>query len=138
MFATQLGSASGVTAGSPPKTFQRRELGWCLGVSQAFFKTRWLMADAREEIRDVLDKKLDAALVNQLFENVLAIEKTARGWCPNCKKQVQTTIPDAKAVVSALNELLVQAKGRPGTSESGEDRSVVFENKVVLVSDGEA
>lgn len=100
---------------------------------------RGRMANAREDARTAIDKllddKIDAELLDTLFENVLSIEKQTRGWCPSCKKSVNVTVPDAKAVVSALNELLIQAKGRPGQSEQAEDRSVVFTNKVVLVSD---
>lgn len=89
--------------------------------------------DAREAIRKALDSKFDAELVNQLLENVLAIEKQARGWCPNCKKSVVVSVQDAKAVVSALNDLLIQAKGRPAQAEVEERAGFEFVNKVVLI-----
>ena len=93
--------------------------------------------DARQAIDKMLDSKIDEDLLNTLFENVLSLEKSARGWCPSCKKAVNVTINDAKAVVSALNELLVQAKGRPAQSEEESKQSFSFVNKVVLVADGD-
>ena len=93
--------------------------------------------DARAAIDKMLDNKIDEDLLNTLFENVLSLEKSARGWCPSCKKAVNVTINDAKAVVSALNELLVQAKGRPAQSEGEEKQGFEFVNKVILV-EGEA
>ena len=92
--------------------------------------------DARTAIDKVLDNKIDEDLLNTLFENVLSLEKSARGWCPSCKKAVNVTINDAKAVVSALNELLVQAKGRPGQAEQEQEKSIVFENRIFFGLEG--
>ena len=91
--------------------------------------------DARSAIERLLDNKVDDDLLDTLFENILSIEKSARGWCPSCNRAVQVSIPDAKAVVSALNELLTQAKGRPGQAEVEQEKSFSFVNKVVLVAD---
>ena len=68
--------------------------------------------DARGRIEEALDGLLDKETLAVLLTEVLAIKKQARGWCPNCKKAVQVDIPDSKAVVSAMGELLTQAKGR--------------------------
>jgi len=67
-----------------------------------------------------LDGLLDNATLNALLAEVLAITKVGRGWCSDCKKAVMVEVPDAKAVVSAMSELLVQAKGRPGPEADNE------------------
>jgi hypothetical protein len=72
--------------------------------------------DARSRIEEVLDGLSDKATLDVRLKEALAVTKQARGWCPNCKKAVQVSIPDSKAVVTAMSELLVQAKGRPGTA----------------------
>ena len=86
-------------------------------------------------VADALAEKLTPEQISMLIENVLAITKKARGWCPKCKGQVWVDIPDAKAVTGSLNDLMIQAFGRPGQAEVEQDRSFVFENKVVLVAD---
>ena len=75
--------------------------------------------------RRPLDGLLGRETLNVLLKEVLAISKGARGWCGSCKKGVQVEIPDAKAVVSAMSELLVQAKGRPGPEADHEEQTVV-------------
>ena len=84
--------------------------------------------DARGRIEEALDGVLDRETLDVLLKEVLAVTKHARGWCPNCKKQVHVEIPDSKAVVSAMGELLTQAKGRPGpeSSEDGQRVTVFF------------
>jgi hypothetical protein len=94
-----------------------------------------IAGDARAAIERALDSRIDDELLNRLFENVLMIEKTARGFCATCGRTVQVTVPDSKAVVSALTDLLVQAKGRPGQAEGGEEeRHLSFINEIVLHS----
>jgi len=80
-----------------------------------------------------MDGFLDAGQMKALLDEVLKLEKRARGWCPNCNKHVIVTVPDPKAVVGALGELLNQSKGRP--REQVVDQSVVVNRKVVLVAD---
>ena len=76
-----------------------------------------LSEDARKRIESTLEDFLDKETLSTLVREVLAITKQARGWCPNCKKAVQVQIPDAKAVVSSMGDLLTQAKGRPPPDE---------------------
>jgi hypothetical protein len=68
--------------------------------------------DARGRIEEALDGVVDRGRLDVLLKELLAVTKQARGWCPNCKKAVQVDIPDSKAVVRAMGELLTQAKGR--------------------------
>jgi hypothetical protein len=74
--------------------------------------------------------RLTPEQLNTLTEKILEIEKQARGWCPNCSKQVHVTIPDAKAVTGALTDLLNQAWGRP-QDDKVEAEGISFTRKVV-------
>lgn len=89
------------------------------------------MSDARSRARDALNGKLTPEVLDTLVDEVLASTKRARGWCPECQKQVWVEIPDSKAVTSALSELLTQAEGRPGTTEV--DSQVVHEYRLEWV-----
>ena len=89
------------------------------------------MSDARSRTREALNGKLTPEKLDVLVDEVLAVTKKARGWCPECKKQVWVEISDPKAVVSALSELLTQAEGRPATSEV--DSQVVHEYRLEWV-----
>ena len=88
------------------------------------------LASPREDIAAALESKLSPEQVGMLVDEVLAIKKGARGWCPSCKKHVQVEISDAKAVVSAMTDLLSQAYGRPKEQERNEQpghgRSVLW------------
>ena len=81
--------------------------------------------DARGRIEVALDGVLDRETLDVLLKEVLAVSEQARGWCPNCKKAVQVDIPDSKAVVSAMGELLTQAHGRPGTDDQDDQQTIV-------------
>ena len=92
------------------------------------------MADSpREEIGKALEGKLTPEQLAYLLDEVLAIRKGARGWCPDCKKHVQVEIPDAKAVTSALGDLMTQSWGRP--TEQKVDQSIVVNREVIVVAD---
>lgn len=91
--------------------------------------------DPRQQVAEALAAKLTPEQLEMLVDNVLAISKRARGWCPKCKGQVWVDIPDAKAVTGSLNDLMIQAWGRPGQAEVEQDRTFSFVNKVVLVAD---
>jgi hypothetical protein len=95
-----------------------------------------LIADARQVLGKALDEHLDEELLDKLFAQVLALEKTAWGYCKSCEKSVQVSIPDAKAVVSALSDLLTQSKGRPGSAEGADSGSWVLENHVHVAEVG--
>lgn len=71
-------------------------------------------SSARQRIEASLEGLLDRETLDLLLREVLAITKSARGWCGTCGKAVTVEIPDAKAVVAATSEPLVQAAGRPG------------------------
>ena len=90
--------------------------------------------DARSEIGDALNGKLDAEQVKLLMDEVLAITKKARGWCPECQKQVWVDIPDAKSVTGALTDLANQAWGRPSEVVKA-DADLIVNRQVFVVSD---
>jgi hypothetical protein len=79
---------------------------------------------------------LDAETIRVLMKEVLASTKHARGWCGSCRKAVTVEIPDAKAVVSAMSDLLVQAKGRPSEASSDDDRVTVIYQVILQDEDG--
>lgn len=88
-------------------------------------------SDARQRIEESLEGSLDRETLDALLKEVLAIRKQARGWCPNCKKAVMVEIPDAKAVSSAMGDLLTQAKGRP--TEAQADAGLTVSYRVELL-----
>jgi hypothetical protein len=67
------------------------------------------------------------------LDEVLKITK--QGWanCPSCKKRVLLEIPDAKAVVGAMGDLLTQAKGRPDGQQK--DSGIVVNRQVYVVAE---
>ena len=83
------------------------------------------MAEPRDELGKSLSSYLTPEQVTKLIDEVLAIDKrtSAEFTCRHCgKRQMQwTTVSDAKAVASALADLMNQAFGRPSeTSERSE------------------
>ena len=75
------------------------------------------MSEPREELAAKLSSYMTPEQVGKLIDEVLAISKRASAEF-NCKKCGQrqmrwTDIPDAKAVASALGDLMNQAFGRP-------------------------
>jgi hypothetical protein len=68
---------------------------------------------------EALDGILDAETIRVLVQEVLASKESARGWCPDCSKQVRVEIHDARAVTTGISELLNQAKGPGQESEQG-------------------
>lgn len=90
---------------------------------------------AREAAREVIESRLTKRQVDALFDGALALTKSARGWCPGCKKQVWVEIPDAKAVVGALADIITKIADLPTDRDQGE--RIVFE-RVVYMDDPEA
>ena len=95
------------------------------------------VAPEKRDSRDLLSEALDAFLTQEqleiLVDRVLQIDKQTWVSCGHCKKKSLVTIPDAKAVVSAMAELLVQAKGRPDGKTS--DTGFVVNRNVYVVDD---
>jgi hypothetical protein len=91
--------------------------------------------DARQLIASELDGFLTAEQTRAMLDQILAIEKPVHHKCPKCNAWSTAKIPDAKAVVSAMADLLTQAKGRP-TEQKVEQLLVV--NRTVVLADGEA
>jgi hypothetical protein len=91
----------------------------------------------RDLVADALRSYLTPEQLGALLDEVLAITKEARGWCPLCKKHVRVDIPDAKAVVSAMGDLLTQGFGRPAQEgvEDGGDRIVL--NRTIVFGGSE-
>jgi hypothetical protein len=90
--------------------------------------------DARSLIGDALDEFLDPEQVRLLMDEVLKMTKSAWTSCPHCKKRVQVEVPDAKAVVGALSDLLTQAKGSPTKQQA--DTGLVINRQVFVVAEG--
>jgi hypothetical protein len=89
--------------------------------------------DARAQINQALENLIEPEQLKTLLDEVLKITKSGRGWCPKCKHAVFVEVPDAKAVVGAMGELLNQAKGRP--TETKQVTEIVVERNVYLVTD---
>jgi hypothetical protein len=92
------------------------------------------VSDTRSQIGDALAGKLTEDQLAKLVDGILAIEKQARGWCPNCNKAVMVTIPDAKGVSGALVDLANQAWGRP-SEDKVESEGIAFTRIVNLRSE---
>lgn len=93
------------------------------------------MAEPRDELGKKLSEYLTPEQVSKLIDEVLAIEKrvSAEFRCKKCnQRQMQwTTVSDAKAVASALADMMNQAFGRPSeTSEHSEP--IVFKRLTKL------
>lgn len=80
------------------------------------------MSDPRESIAEALQGFLTPEQTKLLVDEILAVQKTA--WAEfNCKKcgasqKHQASIPDARAVTSAITELMNQGFGRPVESSA--------------------
>lgn len=98
------------------------------------------MADVRTDIGAALEGKLTPEQLAYLMNEVLAIKKVVSGdfHCRHCNKTTmkKVEVPDAKAVTSALGELLNQAHGRPQT-ETDQDQTITFVRQT-LYSDATA
>jgi hypothetical protein len=66
------------------------------------------------------------ALVERLLDEALVSKRTARGWCPSCKKAVYVEIPNTALALKAAEFFANQGLGRPA-----EDRRVVTPDFVV-------
>src|SRR5262249_47667367 len=73
--------------------------------------------------------------LRSLLDEILDSKKTARGWCPTCKKRVSVEVADATAVVKGLTELGNQGFGRPREAKADEGERITFERVVYLGDD---
>jgi hypothetical protein len=89
--------------------------------------------DARSLLEEQLDKYLTGEQLSALLNEVLKITKQSWANCPSCKKRVMVEIPDAKAVVGAMGDLLTQAKGRPDGQQK--DSGIVVNRQVYVVAE---
>jgi hypothetical protein len=105
-------------------------------VNENFENQGGLELEPREQVRAALTGFLSPQQLSSLIDEVLATTKVAWVRCEKCSNHVKGSVPDAKAVVSALSELMTQAYGRPGAEP--EDRTVIVNRHVYLVAeDGE-
>lgn len=83
------------------------------------------LADPRTAIADALAAYLSPEQVERLVDEILAIHKRVpvKLECDYCgrAKSAYVEVPDAKAVVSALTELLSQGFGRPDVAKMEKD-----------------
>ena len=94
------------------------------------------MADsARDEIGRALEGKLTPEQLKFLMDEVLAIRKQAHGefTCKAChqKQKHLVEIPDARAVTSALTDLMTQSWGRP--TEQKQDTEIIVNRTIRFV-----
>lgn len=88
------------------------------------------MSDPREQIAQALAGFLTPEQTKMLVDEVLAVTKKGRAQF-NCKKcgqlQIQfAEIPDARAVTSAITELMNQSYGRPTEASSANVEPIKF------------
>lgn len=92
---------------------------------------------AREVLAQQLDSVLDPETLKVLIDEILAVKKSmwAEFKCKSCgqRQRIHGEVSDARAVASALSELLTQARGRPGQADDGvaERERVVFTRQVI-------
>jgi vacuolar-type H+-ATPase subunit I/STV1 len=83
-------------------------------------------AGARKLAQDAVGKHLTAEQYDHLFESVLAITKQAQGdiVCKKCKQRqiVRVEVPDARAVVTALTDLVTKIADIPKEQVQEQDR----------------
>lgn len=99
------------------------------------------MADERDGTRAAIATALDGYLtpeqIKTLIDEVLEIRKKpwAEFACKKCgaRQRQQVEVPDARAVTSALTELLNQSFGRP--TEVKTEQSIVVNREVFVVAD---
>ena len=95
------------------------------------------MADVRDGLAKGLEGKLDEEQIKTLMDDVLAFNKKVWGdfTCKECGKRQrhQVSIPDSKAVTSALTELMNQSWGRPGDSKV--ETEIIVNRNVYLVAE---
>lgn len=89
--------------------------------------------DARALIASELDWLLTPEEIRLLLKEILKIDKSAKGWCKTCGGNVFVTVSDAKAVASAIGDLMTQSKGRP--TEQKVEHSLTVNRRVVLADE---
>jgi hypothetical protein len=98
------------------------------------------MAEPRDELAAKLSSFLTPEQISKLVDEILAIEKRASAEfaCKKCgQRQMRwTKIPDARAVATALSDLLNQAYGRPG--ETGDRAEPVIFKRLTKLEPTEA
>lgn len=91
--------------------------------------------DPRAVLADALHTWMTPEQVMYLIDEVLSIDKRmpVEIQCPNCNHSWKSSlhVPDAKAVVGALTQLLSEGFGRPDVAK-GDDTQIVFKRLVVL------
>jgi hypothetical protein len=87
------------------------------------------VSKARDRLSTALEEKLTKDQLAILLDEVLAVTKNARAYCPECRHHVNVQVNDAKAVAGALTDLLVQAEGRPREA-STQPAGIIFTRKI--------
>jgi hypothetical protein len=94
--------------------------------------------DPRATIAEALMAYLTPEQCQYLIDDVLLIDKVVpvEVVCDNCGHTLKrrVSVPDSKAVVSALTDLLAQGFGRPGEAKVAEP-TIVFQRLVRLDDD---
>ena len=96
----------------------------------------------RRLAQDKLSQWLDPETLDELFKSVLAITKRGSGEvvCKACKQRQMAwfEIPDAKAVVAALSDIVTKIADVPKEQVQEQDR-IVFERVIYMepLADGD-
>jgi hypothetical protein len=97
-----------------------------------------LKSDPRATIAEALMAYLTPEQCQYLIDDVLSIDKVVpvEVVCDNCGHTLKrrVSVPDSKAVVSALTDLLAQGFGRPREAKVNE-ATIVFKRLVRLEDD---
>jgi hypothetical protein len=82
--------------------------------------TRKAAESLRAQLSAIAPEKAD--LIVELLLEAMKTQKSARGRCPKCARDVTVTIQDSVAAVAAIKVFIEQAEGRPGVAgeEKGE------------------
>ena len=86
--------------------------------------------DPRSLLAEGLRSYMSEDQVKALFDEILATKKPARGWCSKCRHAVQVEIADAKAVTSAITDLINQGFGRPKEAQVSDAERITFVREV--------
>lgn len=103
------------------------------GVITDEIATQGEVQSPRDQVALALSGYLSQTQLDALINSALALEKEAWGSCPGCRKRVKVSVPDGKAAIQALTELLKEGYGPPQARQS--ETQVTVNRTVELIVD---
>jgi hypothetical protein len=67
-------------------------------------------------LADAIREEISPEFLRELVSQVKSMSKGVFAHCPDCRRQVQVSVPDLPRVIAGLTELLEQAEGSRGRS----------------------